>query len=62
MRRDHIIEDPVNVTCPHCGRENGTLSGLIQHLKSRHPSLSTRERSVIRDLARREAGWWGVRP
>ncbi|HEY1198787.1 MAG TPA: hypothetical protein VGG32_08695 [Thermoplasmata archaeon] len=62
MRRDH--EERVDVMCPVplCGREFGTLSGLRSHFDYKHPEIRGRQRSLLRDLARRAAGWWGVRP
>lgn len=51
----------VDITCPVCGHMLGSLSGLRGHLKSDHTSLGVRGRSELATIARREAGWWGVR-
>ena len=60
MRRDH--EERVGVLCPVCGHGVETLSGLKSHFSTHHPTVHGRRRSLLRDVARREAGWWGVRP
>jgi hypothetical protein len=48
------------VICAVCGEDFCSLSSLRSHQYSVHPELSVRERSVMKQVARREAGWWGV--
>lgn len=49
------------VRCPRCGNRTESLSGLRIHFEAIHPEMGVRDRSVGREIARREAGWWGVR-
>ncbi len=46
------------VRCPACGRTSASLSTLASHLETAHSGLGQRERALIRDRARREAGWF----
>jgi hypothetical protein len=50
------------VTCPVCRKTINRLADLAAHLVARHPGLSVRDRSILRDEARRAVGWWGNRP
>jgi hypothetical protein len=48
---------PVTCPIPECQRKISTLSNIIGHLTWVHPALSQRERALLKDEARRVAGW-----
>jgi uncharacterized C2H2 Zn-finger protein len=50
------------VVCPRCGRGFNTLSGLRGHVDVIHAALGQRQRSLLRDEARRIAGWEVFKP
>jgi hypothetical protein len=47
---------PGPFSCPKDGRTYDHLKGLEVHCKTAHPSLSQRERSLLKDDARLVAG------
>lgn len=47
---------PVN--CPLCHLQVARLFDLIPHFTTAHPELSVRDRSLLKDQARFEAGWF----